>query len=488
MFKRKKTVLFALSLSTVLAAGTITACAPQANTTSVGNPTPTVSEASITPAVDKFGIVKAEEWAEAYPYEYESYLANASNTPPAEDYLAEDGVYALGATQEDTTSALPEDFEYVDSEKQNYLETNPEIITLGQGYGYAKYYTEPASHVYSLWTVTHNGRVADGTKTKAACITCKSPQYSSLVDTEGEEVHALPFNEVVGQLDENISCASCHANDPMTLEVDRAEWVRSMGDDHETASIEGQICGQCHCDYSMDPETSVPTSPYDNGLEDMVPEKALAWYDEHDYVDWTYASTGAKMLAIRHAEYEFVYGGDGETIEQGSHMANLGYDCNDCHMATTTAVDGTVYTSHEWISPLDNQELIDRDCSSCHADLAAEVEAWQEDIDGQTKVLGERYEQFIKNLEEKVATNQVNEQGEEALLLDEAFAAENGIDADTLAKLQYIQRASCYYWNLAAAENSEGAHNPDYYRHTLEQGNKVLDEGDELLGVSSIAE
>lgn len=487
MIKQKKALLLVLSLCTVLIVGSITACGPRPNTTAVGNPTPTVTKASVTPEVDKFGIVKADQWAEAYPYEYESYLANATNTPPAEDYLAEDGVYALGATQEDTTSALPEDFKYVDANKDNYLETNPEIKTLGKGYGYAKYYTEPASHVYSLWTLTHNGRVGDGTKTKAACITCKSPQYSNLVDSEGEQVHAMAFNDVIGEIDENISCASCHGNDPMTLEVDRAEWVRSMGDDHETASLEGQVCGQCHCDYSMAPVTSIPTSPYDNGLEDMVPEKALAWYDRNNYVDWTYASTGAKMLAIRHAEYEFVYGGDNETIDQGSHMANLGYDCNDCHMATTVADDGTIYTSHEWISPTENQELIDRDCSTCHADLKAEVIAWQTDIDGQTTQLGKRCEQFIKNLEDVVATTQTNDQGEEVLLLDTNFAAENGIDAATLARLQYIQRASCYYWNLAAAENSEGAHNPAYYQHTLDLGNAILDEGDEILGVSSKA-
>lgn len=487
MFKRRKMALVAVSLGTVLVVAGIAACAPKANTTAVGNPTPTVVKASIEPEVDKYGIVKADQWAEAYPHEYQSYLANASNTPPASDYLAEDGVYALGATKEDTTSALPDDFTYTDAGKADFLETNPEIKTLGKGYGYAKYYTEPASHVYSLWTLTHNGRVGDGTKTKAACITCKSPQYSNLVDSEGEGVHALPFNDVIGDIDENISCASCHANDPMTLEVDRAEWIRSMGDDHEKASLEGQVCGQCHCDYSMAPGTSIPTSPYDNGREDMVPEKALAWYDDHGYTDWTYASTGAKMLAIRHAEYEFIYGGDDESVKQGSHMANLGYDCNDCHMATTTAVDGTVYTSHEWISPLDNEELIDRDCSSCHADLNAEVKAWQEDIDGQTKVLGERCEQFIKNLESKVSTMKKNDQGDEALALDEEFAAQNGIDAETLERLQYVQRASCYYWNLAAAENSEGAHNPDYYRHTLQLGNDILDEGDGLLGVSSKA-
>lgn len=474
--KGKKLVVTASAMAIVCAVVGVAACAPKA-ANPVGNPTPNVQRADVTPTPDKFGVVKADQWAEVYPYEYASYLENASNTPPAADYLAEDGYCAEGATQEDTTSALPEGYEYVDANKADYLETNPEIKTLGKGYSYEKYYTEPASHVYSLWTVSHNGRVADGTKTKAACITCKSPQYSNLVDMEGEEVHQRPFNEVIAELDENISCASCHANDPMTLEVDRAEWVRAMGADHEVASMEGQVCGQCHCDYSMAPGTNIPTSPYDNGREDMIPEKALQWYDDHDFVDWTYTSTGAKMLAIRHAEYEFIYGGE------GSHMQQLGYDCNDCHMPTTKAADGTVYTSHYWASPLENQELIDRDCSKCHADLKAEVAAWQNEIDPATTELGERCEQYIKDLESKVATMQddPNNPGEQVLTLDVDFAASNGISPEALERLQWLQRASCYYWNLAAAENSEGAHNPSYYWHTLDMGNQMLDEAYAIL-------
>ena len=472
----------------------LAACAPKANTTTVGNPTPNVQQSNATPTPDKFGVVKASQWAEEYPYEYKSYLANSTNTPPASDYNG--GEYCAEgypSKTEDVTSALPEGYQYVDANKLDYLETNPEIKTLGKGYGYAKYYTEPASHVFSVWSVTHNGRVGDGAKTKAACITCKSPQYSNLVDMEGTEVHARPFNDVVGEIDENISCASCHANTPMKdgkvyLEVDRAEWVRSMGADAGN-TIEGEVCGQCHCDYSMAPGTSIPTSPYDNGRVDMVPEKALQWYDDHDFVDWTYASTGAKMLAIRHAEYEFIYGGDNDILPMGSHMQNLGYDCGDCHMATTTAEDGTVYASHEWISPLDNKELIDRDCSSCHADIVAEVRAIQNEIDPATTVLGQRCEQYIKNLETKVATEQDDaaNPGTKVLKLDEALAASNGIDAATLERLQWIQRASCYYWNLAAAENSEGAHNPTYYRYCLDKGNELLDEGDKLLGMSSAA-
>ena len=471
--KSKKFAIAVCVVAVIAVVAGLAACAPRANTKIVGNPTPNVKQSDIAPEPDQFGVVKADQWADAYPYEYQSYLANAYNTPPAMDYPSSEYA-AQGGTVNDTTSALPEGFEGAtlnkavsDSNKMDYLVTNPEIKVLGLGYGYAKYYTEPASHVYSLYTLTHNGRIASGTNAKAACITCKTPQYSGLVDMEGDSVHARPFNEVVGQFDENISCASCHGNTPMKdgevyLEVDRAMWTVAMGDDADKASLEGQVCGQCHCDYSMAPGTSIPTSPYYGGTASMVPDLALQWYDEHNYVDWTYASTGAKMLAVRHAEYEFNYGGE------GSHMQRLGYDCNDCHMATTTAADGTIYASHNWISPLENQELIDRDCSNCHADIRAEVKAIQDEITASEQATGYRAVSFIRNFEKAVADGTLSE--------------------ENLSRLQWIQRAACYYWNLASAENSEGAHNPELSRECMAKAEALLDEGDRLLGVTSTAQ
>lgn len=422
----------------------IVGCAPKANP---GNPTPQATKAEVTPEPDKFGVVEADQWKDIYPHQYASYLENADNTPPWDEYK----------DSEDTTSKLPEGYQPTDSHKANYLELYPEIKTLGKGYGYAKYYTEPAGHVYSLWTVTHNGRVND--KTKAGCIACKTPQFSNMVDEQGDGIFQENFKQTVSQFTENISCASCHENDPTTLAVDRKEWRRVMAND-TTASMEGQVCGQCHCDYSMDPVTGVPTSPYDNGRASMVPEKALQWYDDHNYADWTYESTGAKMLAVRHAEYEFNYGGE------GNHMTNLGYDCNDCHMAAKYASDGTAYTDHHWISPLDNQDLIDRDCSKCHKDIKAEVKAWQDDIDGRTHQIGLRAEQFIKYFEAAIQANSINDSQK--------------------AQLQKIQRDACYYWNLAAAENSEGAHNPTLYTHILDNAENLLNEGDGILGTSSV--
>ncbi|MDY2626135.1 MAG: ammonia-forming cytochrome c nitrite reductase subunit c552 [Coriobacteriales bacterium] len=452
--RRKLLIVSTVVVVVALTAGIATGCAGKKNTT-VGNLKPNVEKSTVTPAVDRFGIVKADQWKDIYPYEYQSYLKNDANMPG--DYTSDD----------DTTtpydSSKPADPNPAFSNgKADYLEMYPEIKTLGLGYGYAKYYTEPGGHTYSLWTVTHNGRVNENTK--AGCIACKTPQFSSQVDEQGDSIFQENFWDLVTQYDENISCASCHGNDPMTLEVDRADWKRAMGPDADTYSLNGQVCGQCHCDYSMYPGTGVPTSPYDGtGVSAMTPDNALAWYDANmPNGDWTYASTGAKMIAVRHAEYEFNYGGE------GNHMTNLGYDCNDCHMAVTKADDGTVYTSHYWTNPTDNDELIKNNCSTCHADIKAEVKSWQDQVDGRTHLVGLRAEQFIHNFEGAIAAGTLTD--------------------EQVSRLQYIQRASCYYWNFVAAENSEGAHNPTLSNNTLDSADALLDEGDQILGVSSVVE
>lgn len=73
------------------------------------------------------------------------------------------------------------------------------------------------------------------------------------------------------------------------------------------------------------------------------------------------------MIKVQHPEFETNYGGG------GSYMTNLGYTCADCHMGKATAEDGTVYVNHKWTSPLENEDLLANDCSTCHRDLKAEV-------------------------------------------------------------------------------------------------------------------
>ena len=67
-------------------------------------------------------------------------------------------------------------------------------------------------------------------------------------------------------------------------------------------------------------------------------------------------------------------------------------------------------------------------------------------------------------------------------------AKANGLTEEQVERLQQIQREACYYWNYAAAENSEGAHNPELYNECIDKGNELLDEADEILGVDSHVE
>ncbi len=425
MFKsidRKGVTRRIAGIAVVLAVVCIAGCAAQANP---GNPTPSATSPTTVPEADSFGVIDANSWADQYPNEYATYQQNSQNS--------EEG-------------------------KADYLEEYPEIKVLGLGYGYANYYTEPLGHTYSLETVENNGRVSS--KSTVGCIACKSAQFNSIVDAAGDSYDwKAPFWDTVLTLDEGITCANCHQNDdPSQLKVTRQQWIEALGDDAGTRSLSGEVCGQCHCDYSMSPTTGEPTSPY-TGISTMTPDAALAYYDANGYADWTYSSTGAKMIAVRHSEYEYNYGGS------GNHMTQLGYDCADCHMPVETDAEGNAYSSHYWQSPLENSELIANDCSTCHADLVGEVKQTQATIDGRTHEIGERCADFIHNFEDAIQQGSLTE--------------------DQTARLQTIQRDAAFYWNSAAAENSEGAHNSALYTEVLDKAEALLNDGDVILGKAS---
>lgn len=423
--RSRKLLIWVVAFAAIVAVVCIAGCAAKANP---GNPTPAATSPTYVPSADSFGVVDADSWAEQYPNQYRTYEQNSENS---------------------------------EAGKADYLETYPEIKVLGLGYGYANYYTEPRGHTYSLDTVEHNGRVS--AKTTVGCIACKSAQFNMLVDQGGTSFNwKAPFWDTVLTLNESITCANCHDNDdPSQLKVTRQQWITAMGSDANTRSLSGEVCGQCHCDYSMSPTTGEPTSPY-TGISTMTPDQALKFYDDNNYVDWTYASTGAKMIAVRHSEYEYNYGGE------GNHMTKLGYDCADCHMPVETDASGNAYSSHYWQSPLDNDTLIKNDCSTCHADLKSEVKATQASIDGRTHTVGERCADFIHNFEAAIKAGTLS--------------------ADQTARLQTIQRDAAFYWNSAAAENSEGAHNAALYTQVLDSADSLLNEGDVILGKASTAE
>ncbi len=408
----KKLGLAAASICAVSLVAALAACSPAAN-----NPATEEASLGVDPQPDSFGVVLAEQWAGLYPNQYETWVANEANSP--------------------------------ESGKDNYLETYPALNTMYKGYGFAKGYDEAASHSYTLRSIAETPRVND--KTLANCISCKTPQYTAMVQAQGDGAYALAFAEVLGQMTEPISCYNCHENDPTQLVVTNGFYRDSLGEDAVNAPLESQVCGQCHNEYYFKPDNKATANPY-VGLEAMTAENILAFYDEMGFKDWEHPDTGAPMLKAQHPEFETIYGG------KGSRMAAAGFSCADCHMADLTDENGTKYASHDLVSPLDSPELMEK-CGLCHDDIAGEVAQWQNEVTAREHAISDEIVRYINLLASKKDT----------------------LDADTLAKAQQIHRHAQFYWDFVMVENSEGAHNPTACHENLDKCEALLAEGFQLL-------
>ena len=119
----------------------------------------TVREAP-APANDN-GVITAQEWAAVYPEITASLQANADNT------------YRI-----------------------SYLEEDPYLTTVYAGFGFAKDYGSAIGHSYTLEDVAETKRPHP----LANCLTCKTPDYTKLVNDLGDDAYSLDFNEVLGQM------------------------------------------------------------------------------------------------------------------------------------------------------------------------------------------------------------------------------------------------------------------------------------------------
>ena len=361
------------------------------------------------------GVVSAEEWRETYPHIVSSMEANADNN------------YRI-----------------------SYIDEDPYITNLYEGYGFAIDYTSAIGHSYTLEDV-HN---TERPHPLANCLTCKSPNFTKLVQDMGEEVYQYDFEETWASLSENISCYNCHANQAGNggeLVVTHGYLADALGDN--MASIDPAVlsCGQCHIEYYFYPGTKATSSPAFS-VEDMHPSKMLAYYNELEFTDWTQESTGANLLKAQHPEME--------TFLQGKHAALL--NCADCHMAITTAEDGTVYHSHKWESPLENQALLDT-CAKCHGetDMAQMVHGIQDEITARETQVGEKLSSLKDALAEAVSAGSMSE--------------------DQLNEIRAIYREAQWYWDYCYVENSEGAHNSALARECLDTSEEKVDEAMKLF-------
>ena len=363
------------------------------------------------------GVITAKEWSEYYPNEYESYMRNELNRGAAEGRV-------------------------------KYTETNPDIQILYQGMGFAFDYTEAIGHNFTLDDIEATERPHK----LANCLTCKTPDFSAMVNAMGVDAYSLDFNEAFAQMEEPVSCYTCHANEPGTIHIVHDYMDRAMGDEIAAGTVNASdiACAQCHIEYYFDPDTKATLTPYQD-LAGISPDMIYSYYQEMGFVDFTNENTGVGMIKVQHPEFETFYG-------EGSQHVGM-YTCADCHMYFDYDEKLHPYADHELISPLENTALIQNQCSLCHADLKAEVEAIQTEITGREN-------------EVSALLVQVNQR---------LAAAQESLDEETLERVKSLDRQAQFYWDFVFVENSEGAHNSKLSRACLDKAESLANDALALL-------
>ena len=367
-------------------------------------------------ATSKDGTINAKDWQETYPYIVATMWENAEN-----EYTVD------------------------------YLEEDPYLVNIYEGYGFAKDYGSARGHEYCLEDVAATERP----HAMANCLTCKTPNFTKLVNDQGVGVYSMDFNEVYAQMEENVSYYNCHGNNPGNggaIEITHSYVHKALGDSMSEINPATLSCGQCHIEYYFQPDTKETSMPY-HDVESMSPEAILDYYNSIDFADWTQESTGAKMLKAQHPEME--------TFLQGKHAALR--NCADCHMAIEMADDGTVYHSHKWVSPLENETLLST-CAQCHGDtdMVEFVHRLQDQITARETEVGNQLSEFKDALAEAVLAGEKSE--------------------EELNELRQMYREAQWYFDYCYVENSEGAHNSDLARRCLDTSETMIKEAMAKLG------
>ncbi len=368
------------------------------------------------------GVVSADEWADTYPYITASMGANADN-----NYTTD------------------------------YLEEDPYLTNIYEGYGFAKDYKSARGHSYTLEDVAATARP----HATANCLTCKTPNFTKLVNDQGVGAYTMDFNEVHAMMQETVSCYNCHGNDAGSggkIVITHSYVEKALGSNMDTIDPATLSCGQCHIEYYFAPETKETSMPY-TSVESMTPTAILAYYDSIGFSDWTQESTGAQMLKAQHPEME--------TYLHGKHAAQL--NCADCHMALVQEDDGTVYHSHELVSPLEDERILAR-CVECHGtrDMVSYVHSIQSEITERETVVGNELSDMKDLLAKAVSDGSLEER-----------------DLETVRRLY---REAQWYFDFCYVENSEGAHNSSLAKECLNTAENKINEALRILPGEEIEE
>ncbi|SES36820.1 ammonia-forming cytochrome c nitrite reductase subunit c552 [Salipaludibacillus aurantiacus] len=331
----------------------------------------------------------------------------------------------------------------------------PNLPILFNNYGFMLEYNKTRGHTNAVEDVNNIKRINDSSI--GSCMTCKSTAVPLLIEEMGDDYWGASFREEifpktvalgegyeVEELGEyghiSVGCSDCHNPQTMELRITRPSFVNAMerqGIDVSEASkndMRSYVCAQCHVEYYFHPDNGKVTFPWDNGLK---PEEMFEYKENQaiemgfDY-DWEHSISGAPMLKAQHPEFEISsYGPHGEA----------GVACADCHMPYERTDGRRKISSHHWGSPLLNPE---QSCRACHSDKTADelkdrvydIQRSHLDAMDETQEASVRAHYYVNRM---ITAGAPDEKIEEA---------------------QYYVRKGQWFWDIIAAENSDGFHNP----------------------------
>lgn len=318
----------------------------------------------------------------------------------------------------------------------------PEILTNFKGMPFSKDYSEDRGHPYSLQDLKASKRVTPASL--GACMTCKTASISNIYREKRWGYASMPLAELFLEAKHPISCANCHDPATLKLRVGNPAFLEAMqrrGIDVDKASrsdMRSYVCGQCHAEYFFEPKTKRVVFPWDKGY---LAEQMYAYYAEKPFgfeQDWNHPDSQAKMLKAQHPDFE--------TWAGGVH-GRSGVACADCHMPSLSE-SGRNYTSHWITSPM---RQVQASCKTCHK----QGEDW----------LLERVKAVQNNVWQlqQTAGKTVARAHE---VIGKAAAVEKADKAE-LEKARELVRKAQWFWDMVAAQNGMGFHNPDQVLNTL---------------------
>ena len=358
-------------------------------------------------------VLSAQDWAETYPEIYASYLANSEN-----------------------------------DEVLDHVEEYPMIGVVYEGMAFNKFYGTARGHTYTVEDILATGRP----HALANCFSCKTPDFTAKVNELGDLAYTMKFEDMLAEVNESISCYNCHANSGDELVITHTYLSDAIGEELKDVEAATLSCAQCHVEYYFHPVTKATTLPY-TSLATMSPDAILSYYENtmvngQPFADYTNPRTGVRQIKVQHPEFETFMG------EGSVHRDD--FTCADCHMSKSVAANGTPYTSHYWMSPLENESLLEDTCAECHQNLTAEVAAIQEEAERRTYAIGYELEALTEKLVLAVESGEYTE--------------------EELNAIRDIARDAQFYWDFVFVENSEGAHNSALTKQCLDKAETLLNQ------------